>query len=242
MIKKEEVDRDSSVGISNVDSSKTTTTTTSTTTSTTKTVEVTKVNGEVSDVKTSSVSNSTTSQTSTTVSANGSTSSTSASQSASVKQTASASSTQEGVKVEGKTEAEVTRIYSSTDSSGKLYLKRIQTVAESKAKGKVVKYPLAPHFYAKTRQKRNILLLAKHDIRRMARKAGKVNCEGFNYNGKSNNLTWPYPCPRPFFRYSNLLHCLEKRNYVNKKNLLFSALLGCTERSLRRVFRPWLCS
>ena len=96
--------------------------------------------------------------------------------------------------------SEITRVYSSDDTTGKLYLKRIQSVAESKKQSKVVKYPLAPHFYAKTRKKRNLLLLAKHDVKRMARRAGTVAAEGFNYNAKSNNIVWPYPCPRPLFK------------------------------------------
>ena len=96
--------------------------------------------------------------------------------------------------------SEITRVYSSDDTTGKLYLKRIQSVAESKKQSKVVKYPLAPHFYAKTRKKRNLLLLAKHDVKRMARRAGTVTAEGFNYNAKSNNLVWPYPSPRPLFK------------------------------------------
>ena len=96
--------------------------------------------------------------------------------------------------------SEIIRVYSSDDTTGKLYLKRIQSVAESKKQSKVVKYPLAPHFYAKTRKKRNLLLLAKHDVKRMARRAGTVTAEGFNYNAKSNNIVWPYPCPRPLFK------------------------------------------
>ena len=36
----------------------------------------------------------------------------------------------------------VTRVYSNLDASGKLYLKRIQTVAESKKQSKIIKYPL----------------------------------------------------------------------------------------------------
>ena len=96
--------------------------------------------------------------------------------------------------------SDIIRVYSSDDTTSKLYLKRIQSVAESKKQSKVVKYPLAPHFYAKTRKKRNLLLLAKHDVKRMARRAGTVTAEGFNYNAKSNNIVWPYPCPRPLFK------------------------------------------
>lgn len=94
----------------------------------------------------------------------------------------------------------VNRVYSNANPSGKLYLKRIQTVAESKKQSKIIKYPLAPSFFAPTRKKRSILILAKHDAKRLARRAGFVTCEGFNYNSKSNNLVWPYPCPRPTFK------------------------------------------
>ena len=96
-------------------------------------------------------------------------------------------------------ETDVVRIYSSSDTTGRLYLKRIQSVADMKRQGKVVRYPLAPNFYSKARKKRNILLLAKHDVKHMARKFGTSYCEGFNYNSKGNNQVWPYPCPRPFF-------------------------------------------
>ena len=81
-------------------------------------------------------------------------------------------------------------------------MKRIQSVADMKRQGKVVRYPLAPNFYSKARKKRNILLLAKHDVKHMARKFGTSYCEGFNYNAKGNNQVWPYPCPRPFFHTS----------------------------------------
>ena len=36
----------------------------------------------------------------------------------------------------------VTRVYSSFDASGKLYLKRLQTVAEAKKRSKIIKYPM----------------------------------------------------------------------------------------------------
>ena len=41
---------------------------------------------------------------------------------------------------------DMTRIYSSSDASGKLYLKRIQTVAESKKQSKIIRYPLVSKF------------------------------------------------------------------------------------------------
>lgn len=94
----------------------------------------------------------------------------------------------------------VNRVYSNTNASGKLYLKRIQTVAESKKQSKIIKYPMAPSFHSPSRRKKNILILAKHDAKRLSRRAGFVTCEGFNYNSKANNQVWPYPCPRPTFK------------------------------------------
>jgi hypothetical protein len=41
------------------------------------------------------------------------------------------------------------RIYSSSDASGKLYLKRIQSVGDTKPKSKEIKYPLAPSFHSR---------------------------------------------------------------------------------------------
>lgn len=173
---KDEADNYLSMGMSTV----VMTTTTNTSTATTTTQETKLVNGQVAATKTSSsssVATSTTTKTSTT-------------------------DCDGKIKVEEKKTllAASERVYSSSDSSGRLYLKRIQSVAESKRQSKVVKYPLAPHFYAKSRKKRNILLLAKHDAKHGARKAGMVGVEGFNYNAKANNQVWPYPCPRPTFR------------------------------------------
>ena len=105
-----------------------------------------------------------------------------------------------GDKVKKEEKDDIVRIYSSQDTSGKLYLKRIQSVADSKKQAKVIKYPLAPKFLAKTRQKRNILYLTKHNLKHMARKHGQAFADGFNHNAKTNAAVWPYPCSRPTFR------------------------------------------
>ena len=121
----------------------------------------------------------------------------------------------------------IVRVYSSTEASGKLYLKRIQTVAESKKQNKIIKYPLAPSFYSASRKKRNILILAKHDVKRLARRAGLVTCEGFNYNAKNNNLVWPYPCPRPSFKTAWLYKtaCLNSiQSVAMQLHILWTAL------------------
>ena len=86
--------------------------------------------------------------------------------------------------------------------SGTLYLKRIQSVADSKKTSRVVKYPLASTFCTKSKQMRSILVLVKHELKRLSRNAGQVQVDGFNYTAKPNSGAWPYPCPRPLFRTS----------------------------------------
>ena len=49
---------------------------------------------------------------------------------------------------------------------------------------------------------RSILVLVKHELKRLSRNAGMVMVDGFNYNAKPNSQAWPYPCPRPLFRTS----------------------------------------
>jgi len=108
------------------------------------------------------------------------------------------------------------RIYSLSDTSGRLYLKRIQSLAEAKKTQRIVKYPLAPHFWSRSRAARNILITSQHDLRRLARSGGQTTSEGFKYDSKANLAVWPYPCPRPTFRTSWLyrtacmasLHCV----------------------------------
>ena len=81
-------------------------------------------------------------------------------------------------------------------------MKRIQSVADSKKTSRVVKYPLASTFASKNRGMRSILVLVKHEHKRLARNAGMVMVDGFNYAAKPNSQAWPYPCPRPLFRTS----------------------------------------
>ena len=78
------------------------------------------------------------------------------------------------------------RCYSTENTSGTLYLKRIQSVADSKKGSRVVKYPLASTFCNKSKPLRSILVLVKHDIKKLARSAGLTYADGFNYNAKPN--------------------------------------------------------
>ena len=81
-------------------------------------------------------------------------------------------------------------------------MKRIQSVADSKKTSRVVKYPLASTFASKSKGMRSILVLVKHELKRLSRNAGMVMADGFNYTAKPNSQAWPYPCPRPLFRTS----------------------------------------
>jgi nucleosome-remodeling factor subunit BPTF len=222
MKKKAEFDEYSAMGMSTV----TTTTTTATSSTTVMTEKVTKVNGSVDAVTKTTTSLLAQSKTVASEKKDGETGKTTETEEkreikveadhkeVSANKTevvATAEKVKAKVEIKAKDGAELTRVYSSEDTMAKLYLKRIQSVAESKKHSKVVKYPLAPHFYAKTRKKRNILLLAKHDVKRMARRAGTVGAEGYNYNAKSNSQVWPYPCPRPVFKTTWLYRtaCVE---------------------------------
>ena len=97
---------------------------------------------------------------------------------------------------------DVKRIYSNPDTSQHLYLKRIMSTAEAKRPCRIVKYPLAPTFWSKAHNKRNILIQSKHDLRKLSRTGGLDTGEGYNYNAKANQSVWPYPCPRPTFKTS----------------------------------------
>lgn len=48
--------------------------------------------------------------------------------------------------------------------------------------------------------KKSLFVLEKWEGRKLARKSGKIEVTGFKYECKMNNVSWPYPCPRPLFR------------------------------------------
>ncbi|CAH2259231.1 nucleosome-remodeling factor subunit NURF301 [Pararge aegeria] len=101
---------------------------------------------------------------------------------------------------EEKTDSAVTRIYSTDNPSGKVYLKRVQTVAvEKKKKRTPVKYPLCSSFHTKSKAK-TILVLPHHELKKLCRQAGHSTIAGFSLSAKANQLVWPYPCARPLFK------------------------------------------
>jgi hypothetical protein len=91
------------------------------------------------------------------------------------------------------------RIYSDADTSKPIKLEKLP-VYDKKQSNRIVKYPLAPTFWSKVHSKRNILINSKSELNKLARQAGMVASDGFNYNSKANQSAWPYPCPRPTFR------------------------------------------
>ena len=66
------------------------------------------------------------------------------------------------------------------------------------AKGKSL--PTCQKFTIKKGGKKSLFILEKHDVRKLARKAGKKETPGFKYDCKMNNVNWAYPCPRPTFK------------------------------------------
>ena len=147
---KDEADNLNVIGMSTV---------TTSTVSTTTTKSVTQVNGEIT--ATSSLTSTTTSISNEKSDNSGNSVKTETSQTS--VNAKSVTSTSEGGKVEANIEAtkkeavinaklgDMTRIYSSSDASGKLYLKRIQTVAESKKQSKIIRYPLVSKFFFDSR-------------------------------------------------------------------------------------------
>lgn len=56
------------------------------------------------------------------------------------------------------------------------------------------------HKYLTPCGKRTLFALEKYDLKRMARKCGRIETKAFNYNCKMNHVNWIYPCPRPLFK------------------------------------------
>lgn len=92
------------------------------------------------------------------------------------------------------------RVYTTTATEGKIYLKKVAfTMADRKKKRTPVKYPLCSTFCTKNKQ-RSILILPQHELRKLSRVGGKIPVQGFHHQAKANLSVWPYPCPRPLFK------------------------------------------
>lgn len=56
------------------------------------------------------------------------------------------------------------------------------------------------HRFLTPSKKNSLFVLRRHFLRSLARHEGKRETTGFNYACKMNNVNWPYPCPRPYFK------------------------------------------
>ncbi|KAF7271636.1 hypothetical protein GWI33_015487 [Rhynchophorus ferrugineus] len=110
------------------------------------------------------------------------------------------------------------RVYSTTSTEGKIFLKKIPTQADLKRKKRqVIKYPMCSTFQSR-KGVTSLLVLPQHDVKKLARNAGRISVTGYNSLAKQNNAVWPYPCARPLFKT-----CWTYRT-VNLKSLAAAAL------------------
>ncbi|CAH0555321.1 unnamed protein product [Brassicogethes aeneus] len=128
-----------------------------------------------------------------------------------------------GVKREEKTvktetaEDGTERVYSTMATEGKIMLKKIPNIDPKRKKRPIVKYPACSTFQTKNGGT-TLLILSKHEMRKLARNAGRIQAAGFHALAKPNNSVWPYPCARPLFKT-----CWVYRT-VNLKSLSAAAL------------------
>jgi len=92
------------------------------------------------------------------------------------------------------------RIYTTTSTEGKVYLKKVAiSLADRRKKRTPVKYPLCSTFCTRNKH-RSILLLPQHELRKLSRVGGKMSVQGFHHQAKANLSVWLYPCSRPLFK------------------------------------------
>lgn len=104
------------------------------------------------------------------------------------------------------------RVYSTVSSEGKVYLKKVQvTHADRKKKRIPVKYPLCSTFQTR-KGIRSIMVLPQHEMRKLARHAGRISIHGFHAMAKPNPSVWPYPCCRPLFKTCWLYRTVNLRS------------------------------
>ena len=76
------------------------------------------------------------------------------------------------------------RVYSTTCTKGRLYLKKVAvSVADRRKKRTPVKYPLCSTFQTRSKR-RNMLILPQHELRRLARLGGRMAVNGYHHLAK----------------------------------------------------------
>lgn len=91
------------------------------------------------------------------------------------------------------------RIYSTQSTEGKIVLKKVPSLDSKRKNKQIVKYPACSSFKT-SKSCSSLLVLPPHDVRKLARNAGRIYVPGFNTLAKANNSIWPYPCARPLFK------------------------------------------
>nr|XP_023027352.1 nucleosome-remodeling factor subunit NURF301 [Leptinotarsa decemlineata] len=126
-----------------------------------------------------------------------------------------------GVKREEKTikaehaEDGTERVYTTMSTEGKVILKRVPTTLELKRKRRqVVKYPACSTFRSRNNRS-SLLVLPRHETRKLARNAGRIHINGFHALAKANNSVWPYPCSRPLFKTCWIYRTVNLKSLAN---------------------------
>lgn len=97
---------------------------------------------------------------------------------------------------------------------------------DSKRKRRVqVKYPQSSTFTTRSK-KMSLLVLAQHDLTKMARTAGRFCASTFSYSAKPNYAVWNYPCPRPLFKTCWLYRTVNFRS-LSAAGLHFRIIWAC---------------
>uniref|UniRef100_A0A8D8MA99 Nucleosome-remodeling factor subunit NURF301 n=1 Tax=Cacopsylla melanoneura TaxID=428564 RepID=A0A8D8MA99_9HEMI len=90
-------------------------------------------------------------------------------------------------------------VFSTKNTRKKIYLKRVHLPGvDKRRKRQQVKYPHCSTFHTRSKR-RSLLVLPQHELRKLARHAGRLSVQGFVHQGKTNPVVWGYPCSRPAF-------------------------------------------
>ena len=80
--------------------------------------------------------------------------------------------------------AESRRVYSTTCTKGRVYLKKVAvSVADRRKKRTPVKYPLCSTFQTRSKR-RNMLILPQHELRKLSRLGGRMAVNGYHHLAK----------------------------------------------------------